>query len=252
MRITGKIPFGERVQALPIESPMYSVGGEIQRNYRGGQSLSFTYESDAELLAQLVPECFEIDEHPVVTFSFSQTDYSLAGAYLMANLGAEVYLNNKKMRLDLRQFITSTVPIVVGRELLGVAKVDGHIEIHRGASSPLVSASLSRPSHHLLASAVFEPREYLGIQERSTSQRLGVRAIPGLSPSGLPDICEITQFASESWGSDAWSGAGTLKFTEASDIDPIHLAPVRKMVSCRYAIGGWSKTTITRGNTIKI
>ena len=252
MKIKGKIPNPRKIQSLPIQSSLYELRPDIERNYRGLQNLSFIYESDGEIVAQLLPDCFEIEEAPTVTFSFSQTDYSLAGAYLMANLAVEVSHENLKLKLDLRQFITSTVPIVVGRELLGVAKVDGQVEINRGPSSPLVSAKLFRPSEHLLATAVFQPTQYHGEQARSISHRIGVRAMPGLSMDGDPDICELTRFESESWGAELWTGRGTLKFTEASDIDPIHLAPVRRMLECRYSLGGWSRTTISRGGSTKL
>ncbi|MDS1140112.1 acetoacetate decarboxylase family protein [Pusillimonas sp. SM2304] len=244
MNVRGKINSQDNHFSLPLASPTYHPEDEIVRNYRGLENLSFTYISDADSLSRLILDVFEIEAEPVTTFSFSRTDFSLAGTYVMANLAVEVIYDGQKFKLDLHQFLTSMTPAVCGRELLGVSKVDGHIDVTRHESSALVSSRLERPQGHLLATGVFRPDVYHGEQGKSITERVGVRVIPSLKAGTAPDIFEVTRFTSESWGAELWTGAGTVNFTGASDIDPIHWAPVKKLLKCSYTIGGKSKTTI--------
>lgn len=240
----GKISSKEPHVALPLIAPIYNPKDGLVRRYRGLENLSFTYITDAESISSMILDIFELESEPIATFTFSRTDYSLAGSYVMANLAVEVLFEGQKFRLDLHQFLTSMAPTICGRELLGVAKVDGHIEVTRHASSALVSSRLERPHGHLLATGVFQPEVHHGIQAASVTERVGVRVIPSLEAGARPDIFEVTRFTTESVGAESWSGVGTLNFTAASDIDPVHLAPVRKMLRSSYSIGGHSTTTI--------
>jgi acetoacetate decarboxylase len=98
--------------------------------YREVQSVALSYETDPDALRALVPSCYEIPEPAIITVSFIQNngvDFMAGGGYRIATVLASVEFNgekdHEKGNYVLVMFEDDTLPILLGRERLGVAKL---------------------------------------------------------------------------------------------------------------------------------
>ncbi len=111
---------------------------------RDATAMAFTCTTDEEMLAQFVPECFEI-LRPEVVYTFGQLreiDWLAGGRYNVVTADVPVRFNGKRDRLEgnlnLVTWENLATPIIGGREENGVPKIYAEIQdLHAGAAGYL-------------------------------------------------------------------------------------------------------------------
>jgi acetoacetate decarboxylase len=128
-------------------------------------------------------------------------------------------------------FITNEMGMLAGRERDGLPKLlaDIDFDARRVTTEGLITARLSRPAGLVLAHAVFRPGEFVADvagAEPVISKMLGLRVFGSAVPGDPLAVCELVPSAIECSGGEIWSGDGSLTFTGASELSPIHRLPI--------------------------
>ena len=105
--------------AMPLTSPSYPP---IEFKFTNREFLIITYETDIELLREIVPEPLEIIE-PIVKFEFIRMPDSAGfGDYTEAGQVIPVKFKGKKGSYVHSMYLNVLAPIVAGREIWGFPK----------------------------------------------------------------------------------------------------------------------------------
>jgi len=143
--------------------------------------------------------------------------------------------------------LTSDAAIAVGREIWGVPKKQGHIELRKGDQGMI--GIVERPRGTRLVTATFRPERVVPAEEANPfpAPLLTLRVIP--HPEGLPPKVELIEHFSpktnnarftDEWYECQFSGTGHVGFDTESGLDPWYRLPVRRMLAARYVGGPWS------------
>jgi len=107
-----------------------------------------------------------------------------------------------------------------------------HFDPSQAAS--ILSGRLERPAGILLATGVFRPDSLIGPVPNITRETWGLRSMPGATPDSPSSLRELVGYRLRMSGGTSWKGEGTVNFTAASSIDPIHRLPVSQMQACTF------------------
>jgi acetoacetate decarboxylase len=217
---------------IPVDQPPFVA--DKRRNYVGFDCLAFSYKTDGNLAAKMMPEVFELEDDPICMLAFNSFSYGNPGPYYEVMQSIQCRYRDETFFYLVRLYLNSLVPILAAREWIGFPKLDGHITFDRHKAGGVLSARLERPEGILLASAVFRPDVYVGPMPERKNISWGLRVIPGLALNSKPVVCELVRMETTQVGGTVWTGAGNPYFTGASEVDPLHRLPVKEMVSAFY------------------
>lgn len=203
------------VHMMPLVAGPFKTEGGIL--YRERQVVALQYETDPECLAALLPECYEPGDKPIVTASFVYNhglDFMGGRGYRIGTIGLSARFNGERDNVDGSYFVVmyedDTLPIVLGRELLGVPKVYGDISAPRVMPSGMIRCEVSVWGHLLFGidvdPNVKQPDSI--IETMNTRPRgppmLGYKYIHGLD--GPPDAAYPIATPSDATVTDVWTG----------------------------------------------
>ena len=218
--------------AMPLCSPAYPRG---PYRFINREFLVITYETDMDILKEVVPEPLEVTE-PVVKFEFIRMPDSTGfGDYAESGQVIPVSYQGKKGGYVHAMYLDDEAPIAGGREIWGFPK------------------KLAKPSLQVIDETLIGKLEYetcqiaLGTmgykyQELNKDDIYKALMVPNyllkIVPhvDGTPRVCELVEYYLENLiVKGAWSGPAELSLTPHALAPAAHL-PVRKVISAVHVL----------------
>jgi acetoacetate decarboxylase len=176
-----------KVYSMPlIMGPVFDRESRPGRVYGETESLSFTFRTDADAARELVPECFLVPDDPTVTVAFGDynlVDFMAGDGYRVAYVGVSARYQGEETVDGLHILVmweNRTVPIVTGRELIGIPKLHADITSIRGVEEGTLRAGASVWGHEVMRLDVVGCKEQNLLVRRTAQKR--VNSNPWLGP----------------------------------------------------------------------
>jgi acetoacetate decarboxylase len=228
MTIKGRLSRNRMGDVMPAHAEPLNF---TTASFREVDQVTFTYRTDTDAAAALLPADLEIDENPLVSVLFVSYGFSSVGPFREYIQAISASFRGEQVGYVPHIYITNERGMLAGREREGLPKLlaDVALDTRSVTTEGLVTARLSRPSDVLLAQGVFRPSELVGEISADTprvGKLMGLRVIGSPVPRGPLAICELVPSAIEYSAGEIWSGDGSLSFTGASELSPVHRLPV--------------------------
>lgn len=140
------------------------------------EMLILSYHTDRDAIRLLLPACYELGEEPIVTVAFAEyggVDFLAGNSYRRATVQVAARYDGKEDHLDgdyvLVAFENETMPIVMGREHMGIPMVYGDIFPIKALSNGNLRCEASLWGHLLFGIEVASP----GRQSVSSCEEAG-------------------------------------------------------------------------------
>jgi acetoacetate decarboxylase len=229
---------------MPVHAPIYP---EPPFYYRNLEMLAWVYETDEEAALDLLPDCLELRLPATATLAVLDAPICTLGSYQEAFLSIAASFEGEPVEYVVNNLLTSDAAIAVGREIWGVPKKLGHIELQKHDQGMI--GIVERPKGTRLVTGMFRPERVIPREDAEPFKvpLLTLRVVP--HPEGLPPTVELIEHFSprtnnyrvtDEWYENQFSGPGSLTFDTHSALDPWYLLPVRKMLAAAYSGGPWS------------
>jgi acetoacetate decarboxylase len=225
-------------------------------SYKDVATIRISYETDAELLAQYVPEDFEITQ-AVVTVAYAmcrEVDWMAGGGYSLISVSVPVAYAHAGQRIEGQYILViwenKTCPILGGRETTGIPKVFADIEDHH------------QIGNRAFTNASYEGREFLRIefqiakpippealatvnQKHGHINQLGWRYIPNIGGPGAA-LSHATLYPVDIAVTAGWLGEGRVDWqtltweqhpTQAHIVRALAQLPVKANLDCAMTRG---------------
>ncbi len=120
-----------KVYNMPlVAGAIFEIANPPRFVYEHVENLVLQYQTDPDAIQKLLPECYQVGKEPTVTLGFSHNDGVdfLAGrGYRIATVMVSARFDGEKDHEDgnyiMVMFEDDTLPIIGGREQLGVPKI---------------------------------------------------------------------------------------------------------------------------------
>jgi len=253
-----KIDPGQVYNMPLVAGAVFELADRPRYVYKHTENLILQYHTDPEAIRAVLPECYQVAKEPLVTFAFSHNDgvdfmagrgYRIATVMVAARFDGQV--DHEEGNHVVVMFENDTLPIIGGREHLGVPKIYADI-------SPI--KTLPGDGHlrcevslwgHLLFGVKIPALKEQGAIARGVANRtkmppyLCYKHIPALD--GPPDASYPTLWTMDSQVDQLWMGKeGELYFGAPSQEDVSYYAqaiqalralPVRQVTQVIRACG---------------
>ena len=121
----------DKIYAMPlIMGPLFDQTDRPGNVYSKVENLILQFKTDRDAVLALVPECYQIGAEPMVTVTFGDydgVDFMSGGGYRTATFGVSAGFEGDEDHVGGQyifvMFEDKTIPIIGGREQLGVPKV---------------------------------------------------------------------------------------------------------------------------------
>jgi acetoacetate decarboxylase len=205
--------------------------GFTSASFRGVDQVTFSYRTDTEAAAALLPADLEVEQNPRISVMFMSYAFSSVGRFREYIHIIHAKFRGEDVGFVPHIFITNERGMLAGREREGYPKLLGEIEFDMGEINVhgMITARLSRPAGMTLAQGIFRPGELIGqisSEDPVIVKALGLRVIGSAVPGGPLAVCELVPSAFEFYAGEMWSGDGSLMFTGASAFSPVHELPI--------------------------
>ncbi len=220
----------EKAFAMPINSPAYPKG---PYRFNNREFLIITYETDIELLREVVPEPLEVTE-PIVKFEFIRMPDSTGfGDYTESGQIIPVRYKGKMGGYSHAMYLDDHPPIAGGREVWGFPKklASPKLEVvHETLLGTLDYGSLR------IATATmgykYETVDTKKVLESMNAPNYLLKIIPHVD--GSTRICELVEYyLSDITVKGAWSGPAQLELAHHA-LAPVADLPVRRVISALH------------------
>ncbi|MFN2224047.1 MAG: acetoacetate decarboxylase family protein, partial [Candidatus Promineifilaceae bacterium] len=123
----------DKIYTMPLlAGPLF--GKREPLPYPESEGVLVQYETEGEAIAALLPECYQVGAEPIVTVYFGynrQLSFLAGGGYSLATVQVRARFDGDEDHIDgdyvLVMFENKTLPIIGGREHLGVPKLHADI-----------------------------------------------------------------------------------------------------------------------------
>lgn len=186
------------VYSMPlIMGALFDRVGRPGRVYGRVETLAATFRTEPDAVRPFVPDCFQIPAEPTVTVSFGDydhVDFMAGGGYRVAYAGVSARFEGEEPIDGLHVLImweNDTVPIIMGRELIGIPKLHADITAIRSASEHGLRATASVWGHEVMRIEAKGFKDQNVVVRRTAQKRvnetpwLGYKHIPSFD--GPPD-----------------------------------------------------------------
>jgi len=222
----------DKVYSMPlIMGPLFDQKNRPGNVYSEVENLILQFRTSRDAAAVLIPDCYQLGEDPIVTVTFGDydgVDFMSGEGYRTATFGISARFEGEEDRVGGQYILVmcenKTIPILGGREQLGVPKVFADI------SSVRIQADGSFRSHaslwgHLIFGLEVAPLKKQNAIVRAASNRefnkypwLCYKYIPRFD--GSPDASYPTVVWSLVKVEELWMGTeGQVFFGDASEKD---------------------------------
>jgi acetoacetate decarboxylase len=203
----------------------------------------FKYVTSASA-ARMVPDLMELADPPTAGLVFASYPASNLGPYDEVVLYVDVTFKGRPMQYAAFLYVTSDAAMAAGREMGGYPKKIGRIEFLPG---PATTAVLERPAGLRLCTGTMRPeiRQLPAADSQKSSEPpppmvldyLTLRLIPSPQLNQPPSLVELLETHWTLDASEVWTGPGSCQLTGASELDPLHWAPVAQPIVCELVKG---------------
>ena len=201
--------------------------------------LRCVYESDAEVIAAVVPRPLEATPQSEVEVSVAAVEGGLSEKRFAASIGIRVDYDGSAGNLPLAVIVDDEARVIAGRERFGEPRKRGDIAFE--AEGEHVFATLARKGTNFLRASGRRETELVPRDEFGCSYSF--KAFP--SSDAAKDFDHDPQLVRTEWRmevAEVWRLEGGLELWE-SPFDPVADLPVRRLVSFDYTVGRFERTS---------
>ncbi len=219
---------------IPSDAPLY---GKPPYHYRDLEKMTITYETDAEVVADILPEGLEVPDTATANLVFVRYPFSTFGPYLETILAVGCLWEGKPSGFVAHIVVDTDPPQAGGREIWGFPKKIAHVTMDMEAD--LIIGTMERPRGNRICTAVMradDPVE-VGPPPAGGGGSMSLRVIPNTDGSDDPSLMELIQHRGTSETKYAYSGTGFVDYNSKSTLDPWHRFTVNKVLGARYEVG---------------
>ena len=244
MGLKGKLTREKMASTMPVDAPAYH---ENPFYYKRAQWFQFTYETEAELAAELIPEPLSLPDTPTASLIFADYTWSSLGGYREVVQVLNVKYGDDELLYTTYLFLDQDLPILAGREVYGFPKQKAYIEFTK--QDDIIGMYAERPKGIRICFGIMRKEKIIDpLPDGSVMKACSLRVIPSPEKDKKHSLVELIQTDSIFNSVEMWSGSGNCGYTEASILDPWHKLPVRKMLNCiHYTFDG----TLSYGKVIE-
>ena len=218
--------------SMPLNSPSYPHG---PYRFINREFLVITYETDMDILRQVVPEPLEVVE-PLVKFEFIRMPDSTGfGDYTESGQVIPVRFKGKMGSYSHAMYLDDDSPIAGGREIWGFPKklANPKLEI----SHETLIGSLDYGNCRIATGTMgykFESIDTKKIIESMTSPNYLLKIIPHVD--GSTRICELVEYyLTEITVKGAWQGPAQLELAHHA-MAPVASLPIKRIVGAVHIL----------------
>ena len=222
----------ENAFSMPLTNPSYPRGPYrfINREY-----LVITYETDIDILKQIVPEPLEVTD-PIVKFEFIRMPDSTGfGDYSESGQVIPVSFKGKKGAYVHSMYLNDGSPIAGGREIWGFPKKFANPSLST-AQETLVGELTYEDTQIALATMGYK-YQTLNLDDVKNSMLIPnylIKIIPHVD--GSPRICELVEYSLEDLNiKGAWTGPASLHLIPHAMANVAEL-PVKRVISAAHIL----------------
>lgn len=240
--------------------PRY-IGEKTSGWYRDVTVMAVSYVTDAQRLAEFLPEPFQVGEEALLTVYFAcnkQVDWLAGHGYNMLGVNASVVYKGKKEEMTgsfaLVIWENLADPILSGRELQGIPKIYADIpdhSIHGGdwrCNASHFGHKIVELSIGDLSDVPMEDIEAELQEKKGLDHPMGWRYMPELGGFGTAAIDQPTTYPSESVYTSAMVGEGLVSWQQLTwEQNPTQYHIVNALQS--LPVLEYRPAVITRGST---
>jgi acetoacetate decarboxylase len=234
----------DKVYNMPlVAGPLFEITDRPRYVYKHVENLILQYQTDPDAIQNLLPECYQVGKEPTVTLVFSHNDgveflagrgYRIATIMVSARFDGET--DHEEGNYIVVMFEDDTLPIIGGREHLGVPKIYADISpVKTLPGSGRLRCEVSLWGH-LLYGVEFSPLKEQNAIVRRVANRTKIpsylcyKYIPALD--GPPDASYPTLWRMDTHLDQLWFGKkGEVYFGDPGEEDVSYYAQVIRVLS---------------------
>jgi acetoacetate decarboxylase len=228
MKVTGKLTRRQLAQTMPVHADPLRFDNA---SFSGVNQVTFSYRTNTDAAAKLLPALLEIEQDPKVSVMFLDYGFSSVGPFREYIQIVHASFRGDDVGFVPHIFITNERGMLAGREREGYPKLLGEVEFDMGGGNiyGLITARLSRPAGVTLAQGIFRPSQRVGeitAANPRTVRAIALRVFGSAVPGGPLSVCELVPSGLAFVSGEIWSGDGALMFTGASTFSAVHELPI--------------------------
>ncbi len=231
MGMRGRLTKEQFAFTMPVDAPLYQ---RPPFYYKDVQLALFEYETEAAAAASILPAPLELSDTPTAALALVEYPWTTFGPYNEAILFVMCTHRGRPLQYITQIFLTTEPPMAAGREIWGIPKKLAHIGFVK--ENDHLMGYVERPKGLRICSGVMRPERPITLASFSAIPPVCLRVIPSPEEGAPPSLAELIEIDVVQRPKDLWEGPGSCHFTGASDLDPWHKLPVKKMRRCTFAV----------------
>jgi acetoacetate decarboxylase len=220
--------------AMPITSPS---GLKIEYKMRNREYFIISYETDIEILKQVVPEPLKVVSN-VVKFEFMKMpDASGFGSFSEAGQMIEVEYNGVIGNYSHAMYLDDLAPIAAGREIWGYPKKFAHPKLEIDSDTLLGTLKYNSVSVAIgtMGFKYHESDRLKTEQSMANTPIFLLKILPHIN-GNESEVCQLVRcFVTDVKVHGAWTGPAALQLFNHA-LAPVTMLPVRKILSGSHII----------------
>jgi acetoacetate decarboxylase len=240
MSARGTLTKGQLGFSMPPYAPLFPKPPYF---YKNATLMIFRYVT-ANSVAGMLPDIVELPDPPTAGLVFASYPSSNLGPYDEVVLFLDVVFKGRPLQFGAFLYVTSDSAMAAGREMGGYPKKIARIEFLPG---PDQTAVMERPAGLRICTGTMRPEQRM-IPAMSPQNPaippnplelnyLTLRLIPSPQAGQPPTLLALLETQWKIDWSEIWTGPGSCQFTGASELDPLHWAPVVEPKICELVKG---------------
>ena len=217
---------------MPSDAPLY---GKPPHFYTDIERLVFSYETDDEAVANVLPEGLEVPTPATATLLFVRYPFSTFGPYLEAILSVGCIWEGTPCGFVAHIVVDTDPPQAGGREIWGFPKKIAHVTLDMEAD--LIIGTMERPRGNRICTGVMRLEQRMEVGKPTSGPGMSLRVIPNPEDSMEPSLMQLIETRSTVENKLAFTGPGFAEYNSKSTLDPWHRFPVNKLLSASYSRG---------------
>jgi acetoacetate decarboxylase len=240
MSLRGSLKKGQLGFSMPPYAPLFPKPPYF---YKNATLMIFKYVT-SESVARMVPDLVDLPDPPTAGLVFASYPSSNLGPYDEVVLFLDVFWNGRPLQFAAFLYVTTDAAMAAGREMGGYPKKIARIEF---LSGPDHAAVMERPAGLRICTGTMRPEERQipgpnsqkapGPPAPLVLNYLTLRLIPSPQRGQPPSLLELLETHWTIDCSEVWTGPGSCQLSGASELDPLHWAPVVQPIVCELVKG---------------
>lgn len=228
MALKGKLSKDKMGLTMPVNAGAFVAKPPY---WRAGIWYTFTYETEPEAAAELVPEQLTLVTPATARLIFAEYKWSTGGPYLEILQAIDVEYQGEPCIFFTQAGVSESTALMAGREPYGYPKKIGNISFVR--HEDIMGMYYERPLGVRLITGVFREISPIDPPSASTVMRgITLRLIMSPEKSERYSLADLIMGELEVTTKELWVGEGNCTYSGASELDPWHRLPVRKHLEC--------------------